>query len=175
MPGGVWMAILAGRETRRVWMRWWPMILLLLAGASRWMLSGARPEAESSVGSQAAGCVCAALVCLALLRPRAAKWSVEGWWRAVAGGSLLLCGPAVGELLRATQIEPSAWMIALALTPVVVALAGRVESVAGRIWPGLASVAGLMLVLAQPSLGDVRSDVALCLMPVLTGCGAALL
>jgi hypothetical protein len=66
-------------------------------------------------------------------------------------------------------------MIALALTPVVVALAGRVESVAGRIWPGLAAVAGLMLVVAQPSLGDARSDVALCLMPVLTGCGAALL
>ena len=169
------MVILAGRETRRVWMRWWPMILLLLAGASRWMLSGARPEAESSVGSQAAGCVWAALVCLALVRPRPANLRVSGCWRAALGGALMLCGPATGELLRATQIEPSAWMIALALTPVVVALAGRVDSAIGRIWPGLAAVAGLMLVLAQPSLADVRSDVALCLMPVLTGCGAALL
>jgi hypothetical protein len=87
----------------------------------------------------------------------------------------MFCGPAAWELLRVREMEPSALMMALALTPVVVALAGRMEPVAGRIWPGLAAVAGLMLVLAQPSLADARSDVALFLTPVLTGCGAVML
>jgi len=157
------------------------MVLLLLMGASRWVLAGARPEAESTVGSQAAGCAWAALACAALsLRPRtAAKVGVRGIWVGVLlaglGGGLMLCGPAAWELLRVSGMEPSALMMALALTPVVVALAGRMEPVAGRIWPGLAAVAGLMLVLAQPSLADLRSDVALFLAPVLTGCGAVML
>jgi drug/metabolite transporter (DMT)-like permease len=140
------------------------------------MLAGAQPEAESSVGSQAAGCAWAALVCVVLvLRPRAVRGGQREFCFAALGGALLLCGPAAGELLRATRVEPAGLMMALALTPVVVALAGRMDEVAGRLWPGLAAVAGLMLVLAQPGLGDARSDAALCLAPVLTGCGAALL
>ena len=163
-------------RTRTLWARWWPFVLLLLAGACRWMLAGARPEAESSTASQAAGCAWAALVCVVLVqRPRAVKSRQRNYWYAALGGALLLCGPAAGELLRARRMDVSGMMMALALTPVVVALAGRMDAVAGRLWPGLAAVAGLMLVLAQPSLGDVRSDAALCLAPVLTGCGAALL
>ena len=162
--------------TRTLWTRWWPFVLLLLAGASRWMLAAARPEAESSAESQAAGCAWAALVCVALvLHPRTVRGGWREFWYAALGGALLLCGPAAAELVRANRVEASGLMMALALTPVVVALAGRMDEVAGRLWPGLAAVAGLMLVLAQPSLGDARSDVALCLAPVLSGCGAALL
>jgi drug/metabolite transporter (DMT)-like permease len=152
------------------------LVLLLLCGASRWMLAAARPEAESSMGSQAAGCAWAALVCLALVRrPQAANAGRREFWWSALGGALLLCGPASAELLRATRVEAPGLMIALALTPVVVALAGRMDEVAGRLWPGLAAVAGLMLILVQPSLNDVRSDAALFLAPVLTGCGGVLL
>ncbi len=157
-------------------MRWWPFALLILAGAGRWMLAAAWPQTESSLASQAAGCGLAALISVV---PMGRSWQGKVRWRpwtvAAAGGALLLCGPATAELLQASRMEPSDTMMALALTPVVVALAGRTNAVAGRLWPGLAAVAGLLLVLAQPSLGDPRSDVALALTPVLTGCGAALL
>jgi drug/metabolite transporter (DMT)-like permease len=161
---------------KRPWVRWWPFVLLLLLGGGRWMLAGAWPQTDSSLDSQAAGCACAALGCAAVLlgfRRDKARWSQVSF--AAAGGALMLCGPATAELLQAGRVESSGVMIALALTPVVVALAGRTDAVAGRLWPGLAAVAGLLLVLAQPSLGDARSDVALALTPVLTGCGAALL
>ena len=161
------------RRTR--WQRWWPFVLLMLAGASRWMLAAARPEAESSVASEAMGCAWAALVYAVLvIRPRMARPVTGSLLRAGLGGAMLLCGPGIGHLLHATRMESSGLMMALALTPVVVAIAGRIDDVAGRIWPGLAAVAGLMLVLVQPSLGDARSDVAMALAPLLTGCGAAL-
>jgi len=163
-------------QWRTRWQSWWPFLLLMLAGASRWMLAGVRPEAESSLGSEAAGCAWAALVCVVLvIRPRSAWPESRSLLRSGLGGALMLCGPAIGQLLHATRMESSGLMIALALTPVVVAIAGRIDEVAGRIWPGIAAVAGLMLVLVQPSLGDIRSDVAMGLAPLLTGCGAALI
>jgi hypothetical protein len=69
--------------------------------------------------------------------------------------------------------------MALALTPVVLAVAQAAmrptgEPLAGRIWPGLAAVAGLLLLLAQPSLSNPGADLVLALVPLLTGCGAAL-
>jgi hypothetical protein len=70
--------------------------------------------------------------------------------------------------------------MALALTPVAVAIgassfgAARSQGVAGRIWPGLAAVTGLLLILVQPDLGNTTSDIALFLAPTLTGLGAAL-
>jgi drug/metabolite transporter (DMT)-like permease len=157
-------------------MRWWPFVLLILAGAGRWMLAAAWPQTESSLASQAAGCVLAALISMVLMgRAGHVKLRLAPCTAAAASGALLLCGPATAELLQASRVEASGVMIALALTPVVVALAGRTNAVAGRLWPGLAAVAGLLLVLAQPNLGDARSDVALALTPLLTGCGAALL
>jgi hypothetical protein len=71
--------------------------------------------------------------------------------------------------------------MALALTPVAVGIAaaafgGRAAgSVAGRIWPGLAAIGGLLLLLAEPSLSDPLTDLALFLAPTLTGVGAAFL
>jgi hypothetical protein len=70
--------------------------------------------------------------------------------------------------------------MALALTPVAVAIglsalaSAKSDGAAGRIWPGLAAVTGLLLILVQPNLGNLRSDVALILAPTLTGLGAAL-
>lgn len=95
-------------------------------------------------------------------------------------GALLFAGPAISLLLPTREIDASALTIALALTPIVVAITSRAlgtegsEGIAGRIWPALAAVAGLLLVLVQPSLGDLLTDAALLLAPLLTGIGAAL-
>ena len=90
---------------------------------------------------------------------------------------MLLAGPAITLMLPGRDLDAGALTIALALTPVIVAIASSAlstEGVAGRLWPGLAAVAGLLLVLVQPNLGDLRTDVALILAPTLTGIGAVL-
>lgn len=93
---------------------------------------------------------------------------------------MLFGGPAVALLIHGRELDASSLTIALALTPVIIAIAAPAlgtessEGIAGRIWPGLAAVAGLLLVLVQPTLGDARSDLALILAPALTGIGAAL-
>jgi hypothetical protein len=98
-------------------------------------------------------------------------------WRGLLAGAMMLGGPAVG--LLAGGMDAGSLTIALALTPVVVAVAASAlgdgsEGMAGRLWPGLAAVAGLLLVLTQPSMSNVRNDGLLLLAPVLTGVGAAL-
>jgi hypothetical protein len=93
---------------------------------------------------------------------------------------MLFGGPAMALLVRGRDLDAGALTIALALTPVVIAIAASAfgaessDGIAGRIWPGLAAVAGLLLVLVQPGLGDLRTDLALVLAPVLTGSGAVL-
>ena len=172
-------------------------MLLLLAGASRWIAAAAHAEAEPTIASEALGCTWAALLSLAFLRssgrflrkpaqpasPQASSSptpSRSATLRCILAGALLFGGPAIGLLLRGTSLDAGSLTIALALTPVVVAIAasalgiGATDGVAGRIWPGLAAVGGLLLVLAQPSLADIRTDLALILAPLLTGLGAAL-
>jgi len=96
------------------------------------------------------------------------------------GGAMLFGGPAIGLLLPGRDLDSSALTIALALTPIIIAIAASAlgtdspEGIAGRIWPSLATLAGLLLVLVQPSLGDFRTDLVLLLAPLLTGLGAVL-
>jgi hypothetical protein len=93
---------------------------------------------------------------------------------------MLFGGPAIGLLLPGHDLDSIALTIALALTPIIIAIASSAlgtessEGIAGRIWPSLAAVAGLLLVLVQPNLGDLRTDLLLLLAPVLTGLGAVL-
>jgi hypothetical protein len=155
--------------------------LLVLAGALRWMLNGARPEAESTLGSMALGCGWAALVSLMLLVRGPARAGLRNAWLGVLAGALLFAGPVIGELLHAHELSATSLTMALALTPVAVGVAAAAlgvaatDSVAGRIWPGLAAIGGLLLLLAEPALGSPRTDIALLLAPVLTGAGATLL
>ncbi len=161
-------------------------MLLLLAGASRWVVVAAHPEAESTLASEAAGCTWAALVSLAFNPRKPAKIALpearpeSSLIRSLLAGAMLLGGPAIALLIHAPQFDATALTISLALTPIIIAIAASAlgtessEGIAGRIWPGLAAVAGLLLILAQPTLGDARSDVALILAPALTGFGAAL-
>jgi len=97
---------------------------------------------------------------------------------------MIFGGPAIALLVGGHVLDAGSLTIALALTPVVVAIAvaalhtRRASDIsgdlAGRLWPGLAAVAGLLLVLAQPNLSDPRTDFALILAPILTGLGAAI-
>lgn len=165
--------------------RWWPFLLLLTFGASRWAVSAARPDTESTLASQAVGCAWATFLAFALLFPkptatRQTKPPRELMLRWFFGGAMLLGGPAIAFLLPTLDLESSALTIALSLTPVIIAIAASAlgtassESIAGRIWPGLSAVAGLLLLLVQPSLGELRTDFALALAPTLTGIGAVL-
>ena len=166
--------------------RWWLFVLLLLAGASHWLVASVRPNASSTLASEAVGCAWAALVALAFGLQRStpsatlqppAKTVYLRWFFA---GAILFGGPTIALLIPGRDLDSGALTIALALTPIIIAIAasafgtGSSEGIAGRIWPSLAAVAGLLLVLVQPSLGDVRADLALLLAPLLTGVGAAL-
>jgi drug/metabolite transporter (DMT)-like permease len=158
--------------------RWWPFILLLLAASSRWLVADAHPEAAPTLLSATLGCGWAALLLFVFL-PRIPTTTAHTL-RMLVAGALFLAGPAIGLILGARNVSAAALTMALALTPVAVALgasafgiAGR-EGVAGRIWPGLAAVTGLLLILVQPDLGNPLTDAALFLAPILTGLGAAL-
>lgn len=161
-------------------------MLLILAGASRWVVAAARPDADSTLASAAIGCAWAALLSLAFFalqpKPRAAQRSVAPTIRLrwLLAGALLFGGPAIALLVPLQGLDAGALTIALALTPIVIAVASSAlgaassENIAGRIWPGLAAVAGLLLVLVQPNLGDLRTDLALLCAPLLAGIGAVL-
>ena len=154
-------------------------MLLLAVAASRWVVADAHPEAGPSLASAALGCGWAALV-FVVVSPRITRPSKSKMAITLLAGALLLSGPAVGLLVGAHDLSAGALTIALALTPVAVAIglssfgSGAAGEVAGRIWPGLAAVTGLLLVLVQPDLSDARNDVALLLAPTLTGLGGAL-
>ncbi|QMV17356.1 hypothetical protein GOB94_00480 [Granulicella sp. 5B5] len=155
-------------------------MVLVLAGASRWVVTEVRPDAEPTLSSLAMGCGWAALVSLMLLRRGPARVSLRSSWLGVLAGAMVFAGPAVGALMHARGLDGPGLTMALALTPVAAGIAsaalgmGSLDGAAGRIWPGLAAVGGLLLVLAEPSLANGRTDVALLLAPVLTGVGAAL-
>jgi drug/metabolite transporter (DMT)-like permease len=158
--------------------RWWPLLALLIAGAARWIVTDTHPEAGSTLASEALGCAWAALLVWAVA-PRLASQAKGSAWKTMQAGAMLVGGPVTTLLAHAPLVDPGGLTMALALTPVVVAVAsaalsrGQTDDVAGRLWPGLAAVAGLLLVLVTPSLSDVRSDVVLGLTPLLAGIGAA--
>lgn len=165
--------------------QWWPFVLLLVVGASRWLLVSAKPETEPTLASLTVGCAWAALLCAAFsLRSLPTGGGAKSLGRGALAGALLLGGPMLvlvsGVAWADLRIESSALVMALALTPVAVGVAASAlgnastDSLTGRIWPGIAAVTGLLLVLVEPGLGDVRADVLLVLAPVMTGLGAAM-
>lgn len=167
------------RTARRnsAWRLWWPFALLCLLGGSRWILSESLPGSSTTLGSAALGCGSAAALYLLVFRP-----SVRERWnqllRSAFGGALLITGPLIA-LLTPHTVSAANLTMALALTPVVIAVAEAAanhssETLAGRLWPGLAAIAGLLLLLPQPSLASPGEDLVLALTPLITGCGAVL-
>jgi drug/metabolite transporter (DMT)-like permease len=83
-------------------------------------------------------------------------------------------------LLTGHGMDPNGLTLALALAPIVAALAQSVlgdaaaGSFAARTWPTLAAVTGLLLLIPQPSFSNPVTDAVLLLAPLATGIGAAL-
>ncbi len=159
-----------------LWKRWGPLVGLLVAGAVRWVVVDAHPEAGPTVGSLALGCAWAAALAY-LLPERLARGIAGSKWRAALAGAMLLGGPLLSLLVQA-PVSGGGMTMALALTPVVIAVAaaamglGASEDVAGGIWPGLAAVAGMLLVMTTPSLDGPFADAVMVMAPVLAGVGA---
>jgi drug/metabolite transporter (DMT)-like permease len=155
-------------------------VLLLTVAASRWLVADVHPEAAPTLLSAALGCGWAAVLGFTFLNRKANRDAKPNTLRSLLAGALFLGGPAIGLLIGARELNAGALTMALALTPVAVAISAsafgtaKSQGVAGRIWPGLAGVTGLLLILVQPDLGNTTSDVALFLAPTLTGLGAAL-
>lgn len=161
------------------WRLWWPFVLLCLLGTSRWMLSDSLPGSATTLASASLGCGSAAALCLLVifrrtgLRERRSELA-----RSALGGALMISGPLLA-LLRPGTVTASSLTMALALTPVVIAVTEAATShssdtLAGRMWPGLAAIAGLLLLFTEPSLANPGADIILALTPLLTGCGAVL-
>ncbi len=99
-------------------------------------------------------------------------------WVAILAASLVLTGPALAVLVAGQFINPNNTTLALALVPVVIAIVVSVSGEAehseftGLLWPGLAGVAGLLLLVPQPSFGDIRPWLGMVAMPVIVGVGA---
>ncbi len=158
---------------------WWPFVLLCFLGGSRWALSESLPGSVTTFASASLGCGSAAAFYLLLTRPwrrsRAVRTQLT---RSAVGGALMISGPLL-MLLRPRSIPAGSHTMALALTPVVIAVVESAtrhdsETLAGRLWPGLAAIAGLLLLLAQPRLTNPGEDILLVLTPLLTGIGAVL-
>ena len=90
----------------------------------------------------------------------------------------MLTAPAVAQTIAGRRLHPKDATLALALTPLVmvVSRSGIGESASaeltGLLWPGLAGLAGLLLLLPQPAFDAWRPWAALVCLPLLTGLGA---
>jgi drug/metabolite transporter (DMT)-like permease len=137
------------------------------------------PGSATTLASAALACGSVAALWVLVFPLRSVLWTPRrDLWSSVVGGGLAIAGPLVG-LVNPQGLSAGNLMMAFALTPVVLAVAEAArgdsrENLAGRLWPGLAAVAGLLLLLPQPVFGSAGSDVVLVIAPLLTGCGAAL-
>src|ERR1700761_4471943 len=158
----------------------WPFALLCLAAASEGWITDNWPQAGSTLASEMVACALAAALSFGLtfLKPRTISprpLAISSAW----GGALVLTGPTVGLFLM-SSLGPANRVLSLAVTPVVVAVT---EAALGTqehglspktLWPGLAAISGLLLVLPEPSLANPLNDAALLLAPLLTGIGCSL-
>ena len=170
-----------GRE-RRIWSRTWPFALLCVLNASRWLIEGAFSTTGSSAWSEAVGCLFVA-ACLLV-------WTRLGRQRrnqAPRGGSspypvmtaaIVIAGVPIGTAIAGRSLNSNNITLALALCPVVIAVVvsasgqGDGADLTGLLWPGLAGVAGLLLLVPEPSFGAWRPWIGMIAVPLLVG-GAA--
>ena len=103
--------------------------------------------------------------------------------RPVGGGALLLLGlelSSLGTPVGTPGITAGDATIALALCPVVIAVAASAlqressRNPSAQLWPGLAAIAGLLLLLPEPSVRSVFGGLLLLGAPLLAGTGAVL-
>lgn len=167
----------------------WPLALLCVLAASRWLLEGAHPEVQTTALTEASGCFLATGFVAAfswVSRKRRDRLVASTDYTSpmpqiarLAGGALALTGPALAAAVSPHVMHADDATLALALTPCVIAVGGRAfhnddegDELTARLWPGLAAIAGLLLLLPQPVFSSWRFALALMLLPVVTGMGA---
>jgi hypothetical protein len=170
---------MAKRHLISRWHQWWPFALLCLTASGKWLITDNWPQAGSTLASETVACVLAAGLSFGLRCAEKSRPPVETLlFSAVLGGAMVLAGPNIGILLQVPSLNPANLVLALVLTPVVTIVAegafGSSGFSATRLWPGLAALAGLLLVLPEPSFSNPLHDAVLLLAPLLTGVGCAL-
>ena len=172
---------MAKRYQASLWHVWWPFALLCLAASSEWTITDNWPQAGSTLASETVACALAAGLSVGLaLKNRSRRPSEASSFTAALGGTLVLVGPIIGILLQAPSLNPASLVLALALTPVVTAVAEAASGSsedglsAANLWPGLAALVGLLLILPEPSFSNPLNDLVLLLTPLLTGVGCVL-
>jgi drug/metabolite transporter (DMT)-like permease len=161
----------------------WPLGALCLLSGSRWLVEGALPQTASTLSTEGIGCLMAAGLVGALAlrsrsRPRVLPQSGLQALSVGVAGALVLTGPALAQVVAGSRISPDNGTLALALAPLVVAMlasgSGSTEGrdLPGMLWPGLAALTGLLLLLPQPAYSEWRPWLGLCTMPVLVSVGA---
>ncbi len=164
----------------------WPLLSLCMLMASRWLLEGALPGTASTLVSEGAGCVVigGSLALYAGLRrklPFRGSVGGRGFLVRVSAVVSILLAPALAAQVSGRHISSNNATLALALTPAVVAVADSVlgevgqGDLSGLLWPGLAGITGLLLLLPQPAFAGWRPWLGLFVMPLLVGVGAVVL
>jgi drug/metabolite transporter (DMT)-like permease len=162
------------------WQRWWPFVLLCLLATLRWTLIDSVPALLSTSVSETIGCGSACLLALSVsVLRRSQSPRVADVLQIAIAGAMMLGGPLVALMLSAHWVDGSDITISLAIVPVVVAVSRPVfrptegAALAGRMWPGIVAITGMLLVLPQPMLGSWRAYCLLAAAPLVTGVGAA--
>lgn len=161
---------------------WIAFSCLCLFGASRWLL----PDLDSRGTADPTVRLVASLLAASFAWTRVSrepKPPIRRLLRAAGGGASLLLGlelTSLGTPVGTPSITASDATIALALCPVVIAVAASAlrregsRNLSVQLWPGLAAVTGLLLLLPEPSIRGVFSDLLLLGFPLLAGTGAVL-
>lgn len=138
------------------WRQWWAFGALCLVGGCRWITDQAWPGSASTVASEARACAFGAL--LAVLATLTEK-APPAWGRVLAlaaAGAALLAGPVIGTLLHGVAADEYNRAVALCMVPVIVAVAATVRGSGGmaKLWPGLAGLAGALLIFPVNTSGS---------------------
>lgn len=165
---------------RTRWQRWWPFGLLCLVAAFRWVVSESVPAAATTALSLAVGAFSAALAILSIALARKLELpSRRVCLESATAGAMMVCGPFAYLLFHDHNIDATGLTMSLMLVPVVVAVARPAfrhtegAELAGRLWPGIVGITGMLLMVPQPSLANIPNDVVMVVSLLSTGIGAA--
>ena len=163
---------------------------LCLLISCRWILQAGVPNAVSTEWGQSAGCALFAILSFSLSRTdfwrrRACVKPTEAPHTGMAAdivvrvlaGVVVLTTPNLIPLLGGRRLAANEVTLASCLCPAVIAVAGAAleaeqKQLTDRLWPGLAGMAGLLLIVPLPIFSDVRSVLALGVLPLAIGTSA---
>ena len=99
-------------------------------------------------------------------------------WQQALLAAMVLAGPALSVAVAGQFLNANDTTLAFALCPATIAVVASVTGEAnnadltGLLWPGLAGVAGLLLLLPEPAFVSVRPWLGLAVLPLVEGIAA---